>query len=85
MHEQIISCINEIEKELEEDNLEEFEKEEENELYSNVTSENENEKSKLSPKIINKNNILEKELPDSSNNKSDFDFYHNNKYYNNYI
>ena len=85
MHEQIISCINEIEKELEENNLEEFEKEEDNELYSNVTSENENEKSKLSPKIINKNNILEKELPDSSNNKSDFDFYHNNKYYNNYI
>ena len=89
MHDQIISCINEIEKESEEDNLEE-EKEEDNDLYSNVTSENENErnneKSKISQTIINKNNnILEKELPDSSNNKSGFEFYHNNKYYNNYI
>ena len=50
MHEQIISCINEIEKDLEEDNLEESEKEEDNDLYSNITSENENEKSKISQK-----------------------------------
>ena len=88
MHEQIISCINEIEKESEEDNLEESEKGD-NDLYSDITSENENDKSKqkskISPAIINKNNIVEKELPDSSNNKFGFDFYHNNKYFNNYI
>ena len=79
MHEQILNCIDEIvkEKKIEESSEEEEEKtEEENLIEENKAIE---EKEENEEKTNEEQNELEQNI------KSGFKFYHDNKYYNNYV
>ena len=83
MQEQIFCCMDEIAKEesIEESSEEEESKTEEENLYENNPEEGQNDQDKNSPK----SNKQENQLIEGQNNEQEFNYYHNNKYYRNFL
>ena len=88
MHEQILSCMNEIVKKTETEESsedEDDEKSDEEETYEENKADEDKNKAKSNKTPLIKNNIINTDTKNDENENDSFVYYHNNKYYNNYL